>query len=125
MNCLLLKYCINFKIINKNVFLSSSQIARIFNHRYLWYTAIHVLNFLHRDSYQGKIVSKTSNVVWVCPGMLRSVKTCLNLSGNDFSWSRGPLIVCSCFFFLEVSIDENHFKCLVENLVVCFILSLY
>ena len=43
--------------------------------------------FLYRDSYQGKISSKSTTVGWEGPDMPSTAQTCLILAGHDFGWS--------------------------------------
>ena len=56
-------YFINFQTNNENVLLSN-QITGFSDHQYLWKEAINVLDFLYKDIYQWKILSK--NVGLVC-----------------------------------------------------------
>ena len=55
--------------------LSFTQIAGFFDHRYLWNDTINVLGFL-RNSYKGKIASKTNNFGWAWLAELNHAQTC-------------------------------------------------
>ena len=59
-------------------------VQKFFDYQHL---SINVLDFLHRDSYQGNITSKSTNVGWVWSGVLSHAQTWLNLLRGDFRWS--------------------------------------
>ena len=48
-----------------------------------------VLDFLDRDTYQGKIECQTTTVSWVRPGVHSHAQLCQNLSVGNFGWSGG------------------------------------
>ena len=50
----------------------------------LWNEMVDSFNFLHRDTYQRKIASKTTTVGCVWSFFLSYTQTCLNLLGGDF-----------------------------------------
>ena len=68
-----------------------NKTAGLFDHQYPRKKTINVLDFLHRDSYKGKIARKTTTVKWMKPGVPSYVQSCLNLSGGDFGWSVGGM----------------------------------
>ena len=49
--------------------LSSKQIAGYLDHQYLGKGPIDILDFLHGDSYQGKLAPATTTFGWVWPGV--------------------------------------------------------
>ena len=55
----------------------SNQAVGFFDHQYLRKETINVLDFLHKDSYQREIVSKSSTVGWTWPGVPSEDQTCL------------------------------------------------
>ena len=42
------------------LWLSSSQIAELFDHQYLWKELITLLDFLHADNHQEKVAPETT-----------------------------------------------------------------
>ena len=71
----------------KNV-LSSNQISGFFDCQYLWKETNTVIWFLY-NSYQRKIVFKSTTVDWLWTGVSRHVQTCLKLLWIDSGWSGG------------------------------------
>ena len=63
--------------------LSSNQIAGFFDHQCLWNETIIALDFLFKDSHQGKEMFKSTTVSWA--GVFRSFAgfTCLGLENFD------------------------------------------
>ena len=66
-----------FQVIDQDVDFFN-KIAGFFDHQYLRKKTINVLDFLHRDSYKGKIAT---------------MQSCLNLSGGDLGWSGGGMAI--------------------------------
>ena len=83
--CVFLIYYIFLEIINQNL-LSSNQITGFFNHQYLWNEKVNLLGFLHKDSYEGKIISKTTTVGWVWLGVPNHDQNSLTLSEVNFDY---------------------------------------
>ena len=56
-----------------------------------------VLDFLHRDSYQEKIASKTASIGYAWSDLPWYVQSFLNLLGGDYGlmkkWQRGGILV--------------------------------
>ena len=55
-----------------------NQIKGFFDHQCLRKKTINVLDFLHGNSNQGKIVCKTTTVGWVWSGVANHVQKCLD-----------------------------------------------
>ena len=76
-------YYIDHPIIDQNL-LSSNQIPGSFDHQHLWNEAINVLDFLHKDTWQGNITSKTISFGKMGPCMPNHAQAYQNFSGDDF-----------------------------------------
>ena len=64
--------------------LSSNKINGSFDHQYLWKESLNCLYFVHRDSYQGKIPSKTDAVRSVWPGVPSYIQTRVAYQGWSY-----------------------------------------
>ena len=96
-------YFINFQTNNENVLLSN-QITGFSDHQYLWKEAINVLDFLYKDIYQWKILSK--NVGLVCQAV-QSTQSLVILT----KVSRGPAILFFCYdsFWPGITLSNTYY----------------
>ena len=58
--------------------LSSNQIARFFDHQYLWKESISILEFLYECSHQGKVASEATTFDAMWPDLPSHVQICLD-----------------------------------------------
>ena len=59
--------------------LLSNQIARFFDHQYLWKESSDILDFVTGDIHYRKVVTVTTTFGWVWPGRPSHAQTCQDL----------------------------------------------
>ena len=91
---MVISLCSAFSKLNYIVLLSN-QTARFFDHQYFWNKTNPFFDIMLRDSYWGKIASKTTNIALLWQDMSSLAWTCLHLSvgdiGGDIGWSGGSI----------------------------------